>query len=269
MENIILGEIVKQINQGKRVALTMVTRSWGSSPSPYGAMMAVFEDGTVLGTVGGGSLEGEVIKKAKECLTAGENKVFAFELNNREVQESLNMICGGKVEVFIRVFVPKSKLLIVGGGHIAYELYKLGKFLDFYTVIFEDRPDFANKERFPQADDIKLGNIQTILQEYPIDESCYIVIVTRGHADDEKALKTVISRNAGYIGMIGSKKKVSLIKEKLKSEGVSEEQLAQVYAPIGLDLGGDTPAEIAISIMAEILLVKNKGHFKHLKLGGD
>lgn len=269
MENIILGEIVKEINQGKKVALAMVTRIWSSSPSPEGAMMVVGEDGTILGTVGGGSLEGEVIKKAKECLATGENKVFTFELNNREARESLNMICGGKVEVFIRVFAPKSKLLIVGGGHIAYELYKLGKFLDFYTVIFEDRPEFASKERFPQADDIKLGDIETILQEYPIDESCYIVIVTRGHADDEKALKTVINRNARYVGMIGSRKKVSFIKEKLRSEGVREEELAQVYAPIGLDLGGDTPAEIAISIMAEILLVKNKGTLKHLKLGGD
>ncbi|SHG62783.1 xanthine dehydrogenase accessory factor [Thermosyntropha lipolytica DSM 11003] len=269
MENIILDRVVKEINQGRRVALAMVTRIWGSSPSPEGAMMAVWEDGNTLGTVGGGSLEGEVIAKAQECLAKGQNEVFTFELNNKEAETSLNMICGGKVEVFIRVFIPRPKLLIVGGGHVAYEIYKLGKFLDFYTVIFEDRPEFGNFERFPQADDIKLGDIKTMLSEYPIDENCYIVIVTRGHAGDEEALQTVINSNAAYIGMIGSKRKVSLIREKLRNQGIGDEKLNKIYAPIGLDLGGDRPAEIAFSIMAEILLVKNKGQLRHLKLGGE
>lgn len=269
MENIILDKVVKEMNEGRKVALAMVTRIWGSSPSPEGAMMAVLEDGTTTGTVGGGSLEGEVIKRARECLRDGRNEVFAFELTNQEVRESLNMICGGKVEVFIRVFIPKPKLLLVGGGHVAYEVYKLAKFLGFYTVIFEDRPEFGNQERFPEADEIRLGDIKTMLTEYPVDDNCYIVIVTRGHASDEEALQAVINRNAGYIGMIGSRRKVSAALEKLKSQGITDEKLNKIYAPIGLDLGGDTPVEIAFSIMAEILLVKNKGKLRHLKLGGE
>ncbi|WP_296863854.1 XdhC/CoxI family protein [Thermosyntropha sp.] len=262
----ILETITEHIENGHKIALAVVTKVWGSSPAPEGAMMTVTPDGLITGTVGGGSLEASVIEKAKTCLKEGKNGSFTFEFTNKEAEESLNMICGGKAEVFIRIFIPKPKLLIAGGGHVAYELYKLGKFLDFHTVIFEDRPEFGNKDRFPEADEIKVGDIRANLENYPIDENCYIVIVTRGHASDEEALKAVINTKAGYIGMIGSRKKVALTKEKIiSSEKVSEDVWQKVYAPVGLNLGGDTPAEIALSIMAEILLIKNKGKLEHLK----
>lgn len=243
----------------------MITKVSGSSPGPEGAMMAILENGSILGTIGGGEFEAAVIRKAKECILEGRNEAFSFELSNKDVEESLHMLCGGKIEAFIRAFTPKPKLLIVGGGHVALELYKLGKFSGFYTVIFEDRPEFANKDRFPEVDEIQLGDVEQNLKKYPINDSCYIVLVSRGHTYDEIALKTVINTAAKYIGMIGSKNKVAILLKNMADEGISKAAIDKVYAPIGLGLGGESPAEIAISIISEILLVKNNGRLTHLK----
>lgn len=268
MERTILKKIEEALSCDQKIALAVITKVWGSCPAPEGSMMAVFDDSSIVGTVGGGSLEAETIKRARECMSLQKNESFIFALNNEEAKESLNTICGGKAEVFIRVFTPKPKLLIAGGGHIAYHLYKLAEFLGLYTVIFEDRSEFANKERFPLADEICLGDIATKLAGYPIDENCYIVLVTRGHSEDEEALKTVINSKAAYIGMIGSKKKVASIKERLLAQGIDRRKLERIYAPIGLAIGGDTPSEIALAIMAEILLVKNSGSMEHLAAEG-
>ncbi|WFD09694.1 XdhC family protein [Tepidibacter hydrothermalis] len=263
MEYKILNQISDEIKLNKKVALATITRVEGSTPRKEGSMMGIKEDGTIFGTIGGGTLELVVMEKAKKCIINGESKNFNFKLTDDE--GSLHMQCGGEADVFIKVFKPFDKLFIVGGGHIAFELYELGKMLEFHTTIVEDREEFCNINRFPQADELKLGDIQEILQEYPIDDSTYVVIVTRGHKHDEVALKSVIDSNAKYIGMIGSKNKTKYIMDNLKSEKVSQEKLDKIYAPIGIDLGGQTPKEIAFSIMSEILVVKNNGSLNHLK----
>ncbi|KXG74270.1 XdhC family protein [Thermotalea metallivorans] len=263
MEHLLLDRISEQIKANKKVAWATVTKIEGSTPRKEGAMMAIFEDGRTLGTVGGGTFEAVVTEKAKMCLSTGESRAFHFQLNDEE--GSLHMQCGGTADVFIKVFVPKDKLLIVGGGHIALELYQLGKLLGFYTAIFEDRESFLSKERFPEADELILGNIEEQLSNYPVDKYCHIVIVTRGHRYDEAALRVVIDRDAGYIGMIGSKNKTKYVMDRMKEAGISTEKIRKVYAPIGLDLGGETPMEIALSILGEILLVKNKRTPQHMR----
>lgn len=263
MEYKVLDEISNEIKLNKKVALATITRAEGSTPRKEGSVMGIKEDGSIFGTIGGGNLELVVIEHAKKCIENKESKSFNFKLTDDK--GSLYMQCGGEADVFIKVFNRFDKLFIIGGGHISLELYKLGKMLDFYTIIVEDREEFCNINRFPNADELKVGNIHEILDKYEIDDSSYIVIVTRGHKQDEISLKSVINTEAKYIGMIGSKNKTEYIMNNLKTEGISQKKLDEVYAPIGINLGGQTPEEIAFSIMSEILVKKNKGSLDHLK----
>lgn len=262
MEYLVLQEIVNQVKNNRTVAMVIITDSEDSTPRGSGSIMAVFQDGSTFGTIGGGNLEYSVIKSAKECIRTGEDKNYFYDLSD---EGNLDMQCGGKTNVFIKVFKPKYKLLIVGGGHIAFTLCKLGKVLGFNVTIFDDRKEYCNMERFPQADELIVGDIEEKLNEYDIDNNCYIVIVTHGHKYDEVALKTVIKRNAAYIGMIGSKKKNEHIKSNLINEGIDEKLLNQIYAPIGINFGGETPEYIAFSIMAEILAVQGNSNLAHFK----
>ncbi|WP_432408732.1 XdhC family protein [Wukongibacter sp. M2B1] len=263
MEYKLLDMISYEVKNNRKAALVTITKVEGSSPRKEGSMMGVREDGTIFGTIGGGKLELVVTKWAEKCMSDCKNQIFHFKLNDEE--GSLHMQCGGEVDVFIKVFNPPQKLLIVGGGHIALKIYEFSKMLGFYNVIVEDREEFCNKERFPESDELLIGDIEKILSEYPIGDNCYIVIVTRGHKYDEIALKSVIESDAKYIGMIGSKNKTKYIRDNLIKAEIPKKLIERVYAPIGINLGGETPEEIAFSIMAEIQLVKNMGSLLHLK----
>lgn len=263
MEKNIFEKLTELLKQNKTAALATLTQVDGSSPGKEGFMMLILEDGKTIGTIGGGNVENIVIKLAKNCLKNLESKKISFDLSEGG---GTGMSCGGKNEVFIKVFFSKPKLLVVGGGHIAMELYKLSQTLNFTISIFDNRPEFCNTERFPNASELFAGDVAENLKNYPIDENCYIVIVTHGHIYDEVSLRAVIKSKAAYIGMIGSKKKVPLVFNKLLNEGISKQLIKKVYSPIGLKLGGGSPAEIALSIMSEILLIKNKGNFEHCKL---
>ncbi len=257
----ILKKAVELVEKGEEVALTTVTKASGSTPRDEGTKMLVLEDGTIYGTVGGGNLESRVIDESIEALKKGKSISLYLPLEKKE----LGMECGGEVEVFIDVYKSKPKLLIVGGGHVGLAIYKVASILDFYIAVFEDREDILTKERFPLAKELILGNMKENLSNYTIDENTYIVIVTRGHEYDEDCLEEVIHSNARYIGVMGSKRKVKIMMENLKNKGVEESLLEKAYTPIGLDLGGETPEEIAISILSEILLIKNKGSLIHMK----
>ncbi len=263
MEDKVLEIVSKEIAKNNRIAMAIITNVEGSTPREIGTIMAIKKDKSICGTIGGGDLEKEIIDRACECIESGKNERFIFEL--KEDEGNLHMNCGGHVEVLIKVFKPGSKLLIVGGGHIALELFKLGKMLKFYTTIFEDREEFCNQERFPNADELILGDIEENLIRYDIDENCYIVIITRGHKLDQEALKAVVNTKASYIGMIGSTKKTEIIMDNLLEQDIEKEKLDKVFAPIGLKLGGQSPEEVAFSIMSEILVLKNKGKLAHMK----
>ena len=262
MEEKLLKEIYEGLRKGQKVALATITDIKGSTPRKKGSLMAVWEDGRICGSVGGGNIEYTVIAKAIECIKEEADREFEFELND---EGDLHMQCGGKAIVYVKIFKPKSKILIIGGGHIGVELFKLAKILDFYTVIFDDREEFANEERFAGADEIVVGDIGEKLSRYPIDKNTYIIIVTRGHKCDADALKVTAESDALYIGMIGSKKKTEFVMKNLLSEGIKREALKKVYAPIGINISSEEPNEIALGIMSEILLVKNKGSLEHLK----
>jgi len=262
MEERILKDIYENLVSGHKVALVTITDIKGSTPRKKGSLMAVWEDGRIEGSVGGGNIEFAVIEKAIECIKGEIDKEFEFELND---EGDLHMQCGGKATLYVKVFKPRLKLLIIGAGHIGVELFKLAKILDFYTVIFDDRAEFANEKRFEGADEIIVGDIGEKVSKYPIDKNTYIIIVTRGHKCDADALKVTAESDASYIGMIGSRKKTEFVMKTLISEGIGRDALKKVYAPIGINISSEEPNEIAFGIMSEILLVKNKGLLQNLK----
>lgn len=263
MSIIVLEDINEQIRKGNPVAFSIITKACGSSPRGEGTMMGVLRDGTIIGTIGGGAVENAIVEASIEAIEKQRSGRFTYTLN--ESNKNLNMICGGEIEVYIKVLMPRRKLLIVGGGHIALPLHFIANILGYDIVVFEDREEYCNSERFKLADELILGDIKENLKKYPIDNLCSIVIITRGHIHDLTALKTVIDTQANYIGMIGSKAKVRKSISQLLGEGFSKESLNKIYAPIGIDLGGERPEDIALGIMAEISLVVNNGRLAHKK----
>lgn len=262
MEEKILSSIYENLRFGKKSAMVILIHDEGSTPRGSGTIMAVCEDGKMEGTIGGGNIEKVAIEKAKECILENKNSEYEFDLSD---EGGLHMQCGGKAKIYIKIFSPKKKLIIIGAGHISVELYKFAKILGFNITIIDDRIEFANRDRFPEVDEIIVGNIGESVKKIDTDENTFIVIVTRGHLCDEEALRECISRKYGYIGMIGSKNKTECVMKRLIDQGVSKEELGYIYAPIGLDIAKEEPSEIALSIISEIMLIKNKGTLNHLK----
>ena len=264
MEGKILKAVSSAVERGIETAVVTVLEVKGSSPGKEGAMMAVFSDGSILGTVGGGALEYEFIKEALKAIKENKSCEKSFELTEKG---SLHMKCGGFVRAYIKVFAKREKLLIMGGGHLGAELYTLGKFLNKYVVIFDDREEFANKERFPEADEIILGKMKETVKNYSIDENSYIIIVTRGHENDKECLKAILDKKVfpKYIGMVGSRGKVLSTYKELLDKGYLKEELKKIYSPIGLDISSSEPKEIALGIMAEITAVKNQKTGEHMR----
>lgn len=256
-----MERISEALKQQQRIAMVTLTKSEGSTPGKEGSIMSVEPDGKIVGTVGGGKIEKTLIDEAVQCIGKNASKAFQYELN---ASAELGMVCGGRVEGYIKVFGPSRKLLIAGGGHVALELYQMATILKYNTVIFEDREEFGNPERFPHAE-LVLGNVAENLSNYPIDSNSCVMLVTRGHKHDEEALKAVINSEAAYIGMIGSQSKAQQTMKKLLDEGYNEANVRRVYSPCGLGIGGTSPEDIALSILAEIQKIVHHGELIHLK----
>jgi xanthine dehydrogenase accessory factor len=262
MEEKLLKIVYENSGKGIRTALVTVISVNGSSPGIVGTMMVVDEKGITHGTVGGGNLEFDVVETAKKCIIENRSGEFEYNLDH---DTELKMICGGKATVFIKIFRIKPHLLIVGGGHIGRALYDLAGFLDFERVIFDDREEYANFGKFPNAQKIYCGDVSENLSKYEHVKNSYVVIATRGHKFDRDALEAVVNKGYKYIGMIGSGKKVKETFNSLIESGVKKEELKKVYAPVGLGISSGEPVEIAFSIIAEILSTKNSGNTDHMK----
>jgi len=257
----VMKKALEEVEKGKELAIATITSAKGSTPREVGTKMVVLGDGSIHGTIGGGPLEKRVIDLCLEAIEEGKSHSIHLPLDT----EGVEMICGGEIDIFIEVYKNKPKLLIAGGGHVGYAIYEMAALLDFDIVVFEDREEFLTKDRFPKASELVLGDMKDNLKDYPIDDNTYITIVTRGHAYDEECLEVVVGSDAKYIGAMGSKKKVITMMNNLKDKGIAQEQLDKAYAPIGLKLSNETPEEIAVSIISEILLIKNQGELIHMK----
>ena len=253
--NDIYQEIVRVKDEGEEAALVTVVSATGSTPREEGAKMLVKPDGTILGTIGGGNLEAQVIEEAIKVMKQGRPKRLHFALTAKEADE-VGMVCGGELEVFIEPILSPPTLYLFGGGHISLSLAKMGKLLGFKIAVIDDRAEFASPDRFPEADILLAEDFAKSFPKLKIDKSSYIVIVTRGHQHDELVLEWAVGTPAKYIGMIGSKTKVEAIFSHLLTKGISREQLDRVHAPIGLEIDAQTPEEIAVSILAEVIKVR-------------
>ena len=256
-----MKKALEKIEQGEELAIATITKAEGSTPRSEGAMILVLANGKSYGTIGGGSIENRIIELCIEAIDRGKSTSINIPLD----QSGVDMICGGQVDVFIDVYKNRPKLLIAGGGHVGQAIYNCASLLDFNIVIFDDRQEFVNDERFPLAYDLVHGNIKEKLENYSIDDNCYIVIVTRGHKYDEEVLEAVVNSDAKYIGAMGSKKKILEMRANLIKKGIREESLNRVYAPIGIKISNGSPEDIAFSILSEIQLVKTKGQLVHMR----
>jgi len=251
----IYQEIVRIKAEGEEAALVTIVTTTGSTPREEGAKMLVKADGSILGTIGGGNLEAQVIEEAIKVIGQGKPKRIHIGLTAKEVEEE-GMLCGGELEVFIEPILTTPTLYIFGGGHISLTLAKMGKLLGFKIAVIDDRAEFANPDRFPEAEIILADDFTKSFPKLKIDKSSYIVIVTRNHQYDDIVLEWAVGTQAKYIGMIGSKTKNRAIFSHLLAKGISKELLDRVHAPIGLEIHAQTPEEIAVSILAEIVKVR-------------
>ncbi len=238
---------------GQPVVVASVLDAGPTSLEP-GNRLLVEADGSRLGTLGAEALDGLVAAYAADAFSrhAAETLyVTESELSTRTVT--------GATAIYLEVVESKPVFLVVGAGHIGRSLVQLADFLDFHVAVLDDREDFADAARLPEADQVICEDYETAIDAFPINANTFIVMVTRGHKQDELALRKCLGRGAGYVGMIGSKRRTSAVLQHLRDEGFDRAELAAVRTPIGLDIGAETPEEIAISIMAEIILLRRGG----------
>ncbi len=238
-----ISRLAEAIQNKQAAVLATVIEVTGASPAKVGAQIVLLADGTTAGTVGGGKLEASILTDATDAQASGLPRLTHYALAE-EGQDAIGTLCGGEVRVFIQPYAPAPQLLIVGGGHIGRPLKTMGEAAGFNVVVVDVEPGLAT---VPALDAIVLT------------EDSYVVLITTDHVSDEAALRYVITSPARYIGMIGSRAKCQTILDHLRADGVTAESLNRVYAPIGLELGGTTPQEIAVAILAEIIAVRHGG----------
>lgn len=245
----IYEEIVRLKNEGRQCAVATIVQCIGSSPQREGAKMLVRDDGTTLGTLGGGCIEAEVKQASMMAIKSGTPQTFPFQLNERHG----GLVCGGKILVYIEPVVPEPRLLILGAGHVGKALSTVARLSGFHVTVTDDREEYANRKNIPHAHDVIAREFGTVFEHLSVGRNTYIVIATRGHNHDLEALKAALGTEAGYIGLLGSRRKKALLFRTLRNEGFAEETINRVITPVGLSIGSVTPEEIAISITAQII----------------
>lgn len=256
MNEEVLPAAAQALERGEPAALVTIVRSSGSTPQRTGAKMLVFADGRTIGTIGGGCYENDALGKARDAIATGRPALVKYDLNDDFVQES-GLICGGQMEVYIDPIAPAPALYVIGAGHVGWNLARIAADAGFRIHVLDDREKFANAERFPFAETIEVDDIGAWLHKADLPSSAYVVVVTRGHTHDFEAIRALAARDLRYLGLIGSRAKVARIFDALETEGMPDECLLRVHAPIGLDIGAITPAEIAVSILAELIAVRH------------
>ena len=250
-------EIVALRRNGRRGALATIINVRGSIPSFNTAKMLVRDDGSIVGTIGGGCVEAEVWQAAREVMEQEKPRTLTFNLN-QDPKFDTGLVCGGTLEVYVEPVLPIAVVYLFGAGHVAYNVYRVAKIAGFDVVVVDDRESYANSERFPDAREVIATDFDEATAKITPNETSYLVIVTRGHRDDMRILRWAVQTEARYIGMIGSKRKVISIYKELEKEGLPAHLFEKVMAPIGLELGAVTPEEIAVAIVAEMIANKRQ-----------
>jgi xanthine dehydrogenase accessory factor len=251
----VFEEIVRLRHLGQKCALATIVEVRGSIPSYESAKLLVREDGSMAGTIGGGCVEAEVWNAAREVIETEKPKHLTFNLGQDAAYDN-GLICGGQLDVFVEPVLPIPHAFIFGAGHISRSLAKVATLAGFAAVVVDNRESFANRERFPEAVEVHAAEYEEVFPRLNINETSYLIIVTRGHRDDMRVLKLAIGTPARYIAMIGSKRKVLNVIRELEKDGVPRAAFERLHAPMGLDIGAISPEEIAISVAAEMIAVR-------------
>ena len=251
----IYDELIRLRRLGQKSAIATIVQVRGSIPSYESAKLLVREDGSMMGTIGGGCVEAEVWNAAREVIQTEKPKHLTFNLGQDAAYDN-GLICGGQLDVFVEAVIPSPRALIFGAGHISKSLSKIASLAGFSTTIVDNRETFANRERFPEADEIFAEEYEAVFPKLPITESSYIIIVTRGHRDDMRVLRWAVTTPARYISMIGSKRKVINVIKEIEMEGIPREAMERIFAPMGFEIGAISPEEIAVSVVAEMIAMR-------------
>jgi len=256
----LLNQAARLLQARTPITLCTVVEKRGSGPRDVGAKMLVTGDGKNYGTIGGGNVEQALIKECRKAIEDGKSKTITFSLNKRSKDGGVEtgMICGGELTVLADVIMPAQRMIIVGAGHIAVPLARLASVLGFDVVVVDDEQKKANKDLFPTVQTMLAGEYSQVLNDFPMDQRDAVVIAHGDPEHDYAALKSAIGKKPAYLGLLGSKTKAKLVSDRLRSDGISEEEIKMLHVPIGLEIGAQTPEEIGISILAEIISLNRK-----------
>jgi xanthine dehydrogenase accessory factor len=254
--------------KGEAVALATVVSAQGSVPRHAGSKMLVRQDGLIVGTVGGGAMEALVVKEALVALQDGKTRMPSYTLN--DLANGDPGICGGTLQVFIEPIGSTPTLLVIGGGHVGRALAELGKWMGYRVILSDDREEYCNPGYVAGLDGYVVCKAGQVAEHTTINAQTYVAAVTRGMPVDMDLIPSLLASEAAYIGLIGSRRRWALTAKALKDErGLSDTQLQRVQAPIGLELNAETPQEIAVSIMAQITMLRRGGDGAPMKMRGD
>jgi xanthine dehydrogenase accessory factor len=255
----IWAEILRLREAGEPCALATIVKTNGSTPGKTAMKMLVRKDGSIVGTVGGGCLEAEVLEAALACMQDELPRTLSFALNERDYPDS-GLLCGGQVEIFVEP-ITEPRLVLFGGGHVSAAIARLARTVGFHVTVGDDREAFANPERHPEAHRTLCAPFKELARAIAPAEDDYLLAVSRGHDQDGEVLAALCAAGCRprYLGMIGSRAKRVQVLDKLAAEGVAREFLEQVRTPMGLDIGARTHEEIAVSVVAELISVRRLG----------
>lgn len=261
----VFAEIARLRREGRKAALATIIQVQGSIPSYESAKILVRDDGSIVGTVGGGCVEAEVWSVAQDVMREEKPRRLHFNLNAQPEYDN-GLVCGGSLDIFVEPILAIPTAYLFGGGHVSLYVSKIAGLAGFDVIVSDDRPAFANSDRFPEAVEIHAGPWSEVFPKLKVNELSYLVLVTRGHKGDLDCLRWALTTPARYIGMIGSRRKLIEISKVLEGEGVPAEKLVRVHSPIGLDIGALTPEEIAVAIVAEMIAVRRQAPPTHPSL---
>lgn len=254
----LLNEAARILEKRRKLVLCTVTEKTGHGPREVGAKMIVTDDGKTFGTIGGGNFERSLVGQCLEALEGCRSRQVTFNLSKEPRAGAVEtcMVCGGELTVLADVLEPAPRLIIVGAGHVASPLAKLGATAGFKIIVVDDERKLVSKANFPMAERVIAGDYSEVIGGLDLGSGDFAVVTHGEPEHDYTAVKALVEKNLDYVGLLGSRKKASILTQRLKAEGVSALQLKKLHAPVGLDINAETPEEIGVSILAEIIQFK-------------
>ena len=254
MDRILIQALLDAVERGEPVVLATVIDTARSVPRHAGSKMLVFADGSTLGTIGGGEMEARVVSEALAALRDGKPRLLHYQLVDPRSGDP--GICGGEVDLYLEPHMPTPTLFVIGCGHVGKAVIELAHWLGFRTVAYDDRPEIADSDDLPRADVVLSGPITLALESSPISPETHVVLLTRNMKVDLELLPVLLATHARTIGVMGSKRRWETTREELRNRGIDTSRLDRVLSPIGVELQAETPQEIALSVLAQIIGIR-------------